>query len=118
MNPNHLHTGCHCGAISIEVAPPTQLTVCNCSLCSRYQAMWGYYPPAEVRIEAAPGSEDGYCWGDRELEFVRCGSCGCVTHYRTQPGHGKPRIGVNFRMLVDGSVDGVPVRHFDGKNLL
>jgi hypothetical protein len=110
-------TSCHCGSIRIEAEPPAQVTVCNCSICSRYQALWGYYSPQQVRLEARPGAERVYTWGDKELEFVRCSNCGCVTHYRTLPGQPDPRIAVNFRMLVEGTVEGIPVRQFDGKNM-
>ena len=113
-----MKTSCHCGNITIEVAPPVQVTSCNCSICTRYQALWGYYPPDQVRVEVQADGESVYAWGDRELEFVRCANCGCVTHYRTLPGQPKPKIGVNFRMVLEDSVEGVPVRHFDGKNML
>ncbi len=112
-----MNTSCHCGRISIQVEPPVQVTSCNCSICSRYQALWGYYQPDEVTIDTAPDSESVYIWGDRELEFVRCSNCGCVTHYRTLPNDDDPRIAVNFRMLVDGTLVDTPVRYFDGKNM-
>lgn len=113
-----MKTSCHCGRIKIEVATPAQVTICNCSICSRYQALWGYYQPQQVRIEVQGESESVYQWGDKELGFVRCSNCGCVTHYRTLPGQPDPRIAVNFRMVVDDSVADIPVRYFDGKNTL
>ena len=112
-----MRTSCHCGRIAIDVAPPPRVTCCNCSVCSRYQALWGYYQPHEVTLEVEPGCERAYTWGDRELEFVHCSHCGCITHYRTIAGQPDPRIAVNFRMLVEGTVDGIPVRYFDGKNM-
>ena len=113
-----MKTTCHCGSIKIEVEPPAQVTSCNCSICSRYQALWGYYLPQQVAIEVQDGCERAYSWGDKELEFVHCSNCGCVTHYRTLPGQPDPGIAVNFRMVVDDSVAGIPVRVFDGKNML
>ena len=112
-----MKTSCHCGNIQIEVEPPAQVTCCNCSVCFRYQALWGYYQPHEMRLEVQPDHESAYACGDKQLEFVRCSNCGCVTHYRTLPGQPDPRIAVNFRMLVEGTVDGIPVRHFDGENI-
>lgn len=109
---------CHCGNISIEAPLPERLTTCNCSICSRYQALWGYYSPEQVRVVTGIRGESAYCWGDRELEFVRCGDCGCVTHYRTVPGQPDPRIAVNFRLVQDAALEGIPLRHFDGRNLL
>ena len=112
-----MKTSCHCGNIRIEVEAPAQVTSCNCSLCSRYQALWGYYQPQQVKIEARPGCESSYIWGDKELEFIRCSNCGCVTHYRTLPDQPDPRIAVNFRMTLDSTVADIPVRYFDGKNM-
>jgi hypothetical protein len=112
-----MKTSCHCGNISIEVEAPTQVTVCNCSLCCRYQALWGYYAPQEVKIDSRPGCENAYIWGDKELEFIRCSHCGCVTHYRTLPDQPDPRIAVNFRMALDNTVADIPVRYFDGKSM-
>lgn len=113
-----MKTSCHCGNIELELEPPSQVTICNCSICSRYQALWGYYEPQQVRVEAKAGSESIYTWGDKELEFVRCSNCGCVTHYKTLPGQPDPRIAVNFRMAVSVTVADIPVRHFDGTNTL
>ena len=112
-----MKTSCHCGNISIEVEAPAQVTVCNCSLCARYQALWGYYIPEEVKIDSRPGCESIYMWGDQELEFVRCSNCGCVTHYRTLPDQPDPRIAVNFRMTPDSAVADIPVRYFDGRSM-
>lgn len=109
---------CHCGNITLEAPPPERLTTCNCSICTRYQALWGYYLPEQVQVETGPLGESAYCWGDRELEFVRCGGCGCVTHYRTLPGQPEPRIAPNFRMAPNEALEGIPRRHFDGRNLL
>lgn len=60
--------------------------------------------------------ENVYLWGDKELEFVRCSNCGCVTHYRTIPSKPDPRVAVNFRLAAEESIADVPVRYFDGKS--
>jgi len=107
---------CHCENILIEVAPPSQVTSCNCSICSRFKALWGYYDPKNVKIHVGDAGENVYIRGDKELEFVRCGKCGCVTHYRTLPEQTDPRVAVNFRMADEKSIAEVPVRFFDGKS--
>ena len=109
---------CHCKNISIEVAPPTQITSCNCSICSRYSALWGYYKPNEVKITIGEGGEHFYSWGDNELEFVRCAKCGCVTHYRTVDRYPNPKIAVNFRLVSNDLISNTPMRYFNGKELL
>lgn len=109
---------CHCGNIKIEVAPPEQVTICNCSICSRYNTLWGYYQPEGVQIEVGEKGEDFYIRGDRELEFVRCKNCGCITHYRTVEDAKDQIVGINFRMSQDEQIAKLPIRYFDGKDSL
>jgi len=114
--PNPMQVRCHCGNHKIEAAPPVQVTTCTCSICSRYGAIWGYYQPNDVTITMV--GEAAYAWGEKELEFVRCEHCGCVTHYRTLPDNPKPLIAINFRMAPAADIADIPVREFDGANLL
>ena len=58
----------------------------------------------------ADPATDQYIWGDKDLEFHRCGKCGCVTHwwptkkYSTDPS---AEMGVNTRMLDKKVLEGV-----------
>lgn len=111
------HTiSCHCGNISITAALPEQLTVCNCSICSRYQSLWGYFPPDEVAIKIEDQGASGYQCNDKVIEFIHCNHCGCMTHYQTLPGDRKPIVAINFRMLENEKVEGIPIRHFNGRD--
>ncbi len=93
---------------------PRSLTSCNCSICRRYGALWAYYRAGSVRIEHEPGATAGYRWGERRLRFVRCATCGCVTHWeaarRPRPGW----MGVNARLVDAESLGEVRIRRFDG----
>lgn len=92
---------CHCGAVRVEVPRrPRSLTDCNCSICRRYGVLWAYYRPAPVRVIAGRGSTVGYSLGRKSLRFIRCSTCGCVTHYERTKGEG--RIGVNAQELRSG----------------
>lgn len=108
---------CHCGNVAIAVAAPSQLTECNCSICSRYSALWGYYLPEKVAITVGAAGVHTYSHGDRELEFVRCTGCGCVTHYRVMEGLPDPKIAVNFRLAAVALTRDIPRRFFDGASL-
>ena len=109
---------CHCGNIAIEVEPPLQVTSCNCSVCGRYQSLWGYYSPDKVTVSIGAGKSSPYIWRDKEIAFIHCPVCGCVTHYETLAGQPDPKIAVNFRMAGESEVANIPVRHFDGAKLL
>jgi len=108
---------CHCENIQIEAPLPETVTCCNCSICSRYQALWAYYDPALVQIKTGTGGEQIYTWNDHEIEFVRCAECGCVTHYRTLPAGTNAVAAVNFRMASEEELAEIPVRHSNGKAL-
>src|SRR5215467_2683872 len=89
---------CHCGAVTLQVArPPTEVTDCNCSICRRYGTRWAYYKAADVKVVAAPGSTDGYSWGNERLRFVRCMTCGCITHWERVTPPPDAVVGVNAR---------------------
>lgn len=103
---------CHCGSVRLSAPQPTEVTVCNCSICRRTGARWAHYEPRQVRLPAA-GSTQAYVWGDRMLAFHRCKSCGCVTHWQSLDG-ARDRMAVNARMMDGLDWPSITVRHFDG----
>ena len=106
---------CHCGAVRIELARrPRTVTECNCSVCRRYGTLWAYYKAKDVRVIGKRGSTTAYAWGDRTIRFVRCTTCGCVTHWEAVNRSALNRLGVNARNLEAGKLHGLRVRHLDG----
>lgn len=65
-------------------------------------------------MEAAPGATHASASGDRALRFVRCKSCGCVTHWETLKRGPASRIGVNARNFEPHEVTGARLRRLDG----
>lgn len=108
-----MELSCHCGNVKIKVKAPATVTQCNCSICSRYMSLWGYYKPDEPKIEVGEKGTNSYSWGDQELDFIRCAFCGCVTHYVTKPGQPNPKIAINFGLARD-QVREIPIRYFNG----
>lgn len=103
---------CHCGAVSITVArAPEQVTSCNCSICRRLGTLWAYSAPSDVTISGATAT---YAWGDRSLDFHRCASCGCATHWSPRPGRDQGRMGINARLLEPEVLAAARVRRLDG----
>jgi hypothetical protein len=106
---------CHCGAVSLEIdALPQWLTECNCSICSRYGALWAHGTRRTVRASGPRNALRAYLWGDRSIEFYHCGTCGCVTHYESVEKSADSRISVNARMLPRQAVSALRTRRFDG----
>jgi hypothetical protein len=112
-----IEASCHCGAVRFAVeSAPDEVNDCNCSICRRYGALWAYYKSSEVRFAAENQATDVYMWGARELEFQRCRTCGCVTHWAPVDGSSQ-RMGVNARLMPPEVVAATPVFHGDGASM-
>jgi len=110
-----LTANCHCGAVRVEVPRrPRRLTNCNCSICRRYGTLWAYYKASDVKITAAPGATAEYSWGDKALRFVRCSTCGCITHWEPIDPTASSRKGVNARNFEPGVIGPARIRLLDG----
>ena len=109
-----IEMSCHCGAVKFAVeTAPADVTDCNCPICRRLGALWAYYQRPQIRFEADNGPTDAYAWGRRSLEFHRCRSCGCVTHW-SAVDRSYERMGVNARLMSPEVLAKIPVSHFDG----
>ena len=94
-----IEASCHCGAVRFAVeTAPDEVNDCNCSICRRYGALWAYYHPQQVRFVTENGPTDIYMWGDRKLEFHRCRTCGCISHW-SAVDRALGRMGVNARLM-------------------
>lgn len=110
-----LSTTCHCGAVRIEIPQaPQQVTNCNCSICRRLGALWGYYEVDTVRVSGHPEHTAEYIWGDKTLRIVRCRHCGCVTHWEPLAPKPGAKLGVNIRNFDPEQIGDVRIRRFDG----
>ncbi len=114
---------CHCDNVKLEINDlPGSVTRCNCSICNRLGVLWGYYSPLEVKLSFSQDAPVAYCWGDEFLLFHHCPVCGCTTHYtvteKYMQKYEEDRIAVNFRLVDPEILADIPVKEFDGKNLI
>ncbi len=110
-----IKASCHCGAVKLNVpTPPENISVCNCSVCTKIGGLWAYYNPANVTIKCPRSAIDTYIWGDKSIQFCRCKTCGCTTHWESIDPEYTERMGINARMMTGLSLDQIPVRHVDG----
>lgn len=113
---------CHCGAHRFTAPRPTQITDCNCSICSRTGSLVAYYAPGEARLETTPEALTAYQWGDRMMTFFHCAVCGCRVHatadaWVREDGKAMPaRVTLNMRLAVDLDLSTIPVRRVDGRD--
>lgn len=107
---------CHCGDVSwTHDGAPAAVTACSCTICRRYGALWAYgHLNDDVRVS---GRTTAYRRADSgDIDFHFCPTCGCLSHYIATAAKQDGRVvtAVNVRMSEPGSVEGLPVNHFDG----
>jgi hypothetical protein len=108
-------TNCHCGNVQVNANEyPENITMCNCSICHRYGALWAYYVADQVTVVNGDLPVSSYQWGQRRITFHSCGNCGCVTHYTCIREDGTHKVGINTRMAAPGITKNIAVRLFDG----
>ena len=116
---------CHCGAVQFALAhAPETVTECNCSFCRRVGVLWAYYTADEVK-QLDTGSRDPasreplrettatYAWGGKHVDFHRCTTCGCLTHWVPRAA-GRNQRGVNARLLDPKILAAARLHHKDG----
>ena len=113
-----IRAACHCGAVRFEISePPDWVLDCNCTICRRYGAMWSYYHagPDQSKLlkKPDPAATEAYVWGDRQLGFHRCKTCGCVTHWASLDPESE-RMGVNARLMDPEVLRPLRIRKLDG----
>jgi hypothetical protein len=112
---------CFCGAVSLTTArKPEFVHACNCELCRKVGAQWGYFDPAEV---AVTGPTSTYQRGDKPdpaVDVHFCQACGSTTHFRLTEAaaqkHGDVMTGVNAALAEEAELAGIELRYPDGKN--
>lgn len=108
---------CHCGAVHWSVdEKPQAATACSCTICRRYGVLWAYYYEGEGAYVSGP--TQAYIWGDQEIGFHFCPTCGCMAYWRslTVNKEGRRRIGLNLRMADPDAVARIPIERLDGLN--
>jgi len=110
---------CLCGAVGWRFSGPIpDATICNCSACRRYGALWAYdYDGERIHIDDPNGRLTGFVRGPRSpLSFNFCSACGNVVSWRglAAEAEGRVRIAVNLRLADPAAVAEVPLLRFDG----
>lgn len=113
--PHTVEAACHCGNVRVRFPGlPESLVSCNCSICHRLGSLWAHYTSKDVSVDCDRGATETYVWGDEQLAFHHCPSCGCATHYTTTEKAQGDRVGVNCRMVDPALIEGIRIRRFDG----
>ena len=114
---------CICGATEITIEDrPAFIHDCNCGLCRKTGAAWGYFPAAAVSITST--GTRVYERGDKKdptAAIHSCPGCGATTHFTASESYARQhpeadQIGVNMKLFDPDQLTGVEVRYPDGKN--
>lgn len=110
---------CLCGGATVEIArAPDFVFECNCILCRKSGARWGFFAPEDL---TAAGETRRYTRQDKadpsaELHF--CPTCGATTHFRLTASavarFGDVRAGVNMALADEADLAGIELRYPDG----
>jgi hypothetical protein len=108
---------CHCGNVQISISrPPAFLYCCNCSLCRKSGALWGYFSAEEVMVG---GHAMHYRRCDKAINkgtLHFCGQCGNTSHWMADADAGTWTYAVNMRIFEASLLKGLPVHYPDGAN--
>lgn len=115
-----IELSCLCGSVRATVATrPDFVHECNCLLCTKSGARWGYFHPSEVQVE---GATRGFSRTDKEqpsAEIRFCGACGATTHFVLTADaiakFGDTMMGVNMLLADERDLAGVELRFPDGR---
>jgi hypothetical protein len=111
------YTGsCHCGAIRFEIDTElTELTMCDCSLCSKKNALMCTAHENDFKLVAGEDKLSVYTWNSGVARHFFCSVCGIYPFHkkRSMPDH----FGINARCLDNFDITSVPLRQAEGKSM-
>ena len=107
--------GCHCGRVRFRVtADLDQVTVCNCSICSKKGFLHLIVPREQFELLSGKDDLVTYEFNTGVAKHMFCKTCGIHPFY--VPRSDPDKIDVNARCIDDIDLDGLSVNFFDGKN--
>lgn len=110
---------CLCGQLSAETATrPEFIHECNCTLCRKSGARWGYFHPDDV---STAGTTSTFSRADKDEPAAQlhfCPVCGTTTHFTLTEAaaakFGNTMMGVNLRLADERDLAGIELRFPDG----
>lgn len=110
---------CLCGQIRIDTRRPDFVHECNCTLCNKSGARWGYFHPSEVTVTGLTSGHTRRDKDDPSAEVHFCATCGATTHFiLTQSAvakFGNGMMGVNMWLADESDLAGIELRFPDGQ---
>jgi hypothetical protein len=113
----NLTGSCHCGAIAyrVEVDPATAIT-CNCSICSRLDAVWAFTPAAKFKLTKGEGKLGDYQFNKHIAHHRYCPSCGIESFAQGKGKDSSDQVGINLRCCEGIDVNKLSPKQVDGRS--
>ncbi len=104
---------CHCAAVRFEVETDfPELTMCDCSICRRKNALMVKVHESQFRLLAGEDSLAQYQFHTMTARHYFCKVCGIYPFHRKRVT--PDTLGINVHCLEGFSADGIPVRQAVG----
>ena len=113
---------CACGAVRITLTKtPDYINDCNCSLCRKVGAAWGYFTAAQVSTTGATQSFERSDKEQANVSVHACERCSSTTHCVISEAFanqnpGVDWLGVNMRLFEESDLTGVELRFPNGRD--
>lgn len=112
------HGSCHCGQVAFEVEGDlTQVTDCNCSICSRKGSLLWFVPRDNLQLLTPEENLSTYTFNKHVIEHRFCPKCGIHPFGEGIDPSGNRIAAINVRCLEGVELASLPVQHFDGRSL-
>lgn len=100
---------CHCGAVRFEIETDVpELTMCDCSICKRKNALMVKVHESRFRLLAGQESLTEYQFHTKTARHYFCKVCGIYPFHRKRVT--PDNLGINVHCLDGFSPEGIPVR--------
>jgi hypothetical protein len=115
-----LNLSCLCGQVGIKLEErPDFIHECNCRMCSKTGARWGYFHPSQVTVQGQTGYYTRADKAEPSAEVHFCPSCGSTTHFvlteTAVSKFGNSIVGVNMWLAEPEALTGTELRYPDGR---
>ncbi len=109
---------CHCGRIAFEAEGEIgQVVACNCSICQRKGSLLWFVPRTKLKLLTPEEDMATYRFGEEKIAHRFCPVCGIHPFGEGTAPDGSAMAAINVRCLEGVDIDGLPVKHFDGRSL-
>ena len=107
---------CHCGAVRFEIVTDfPELTTCDCSICSRKNALMVKVHESKFELLAGADALTEYRFHTRTARHFFCSSCGIYPFHRKRVT--PDFVGINVFCLEGFDPSGIPVRATAGAGM-